>query len=126
MENFHLDAKQNTPFVNFDANSGVMEMNGRSTPENSVEFYVPILDWLDIYCNNSAPQTIVNVRFEYFNTSSSKCILDVFKKFSKLHKEGKAVKVNWYYEEEDEDMQEAGEDYSDILGIPFEILEISE
>lgn len=126
MENFHLDAKQNTPFVNFDANSGVMEMNGRSTPENSVEFYVPILDWLDVYCNNSAPQTIVNVRFEYFNTSSSKCILDVFKKFSKLHKEGKAVKVNWYYEEEDEDMQEAGEDYSDILGIPFEILEISE
>ena len=126
MDIFHLDAKQNTPFVHFDAQLGVMEMKGRSTPENSVEFYSPILDWLDHYCKNPAEQTVVNVRYEYFNTSSSKCILDVFKKLSKLHKEGKTVKVNWYYEEEDEDMQEAGEDYSDILGIPFDILEIPE
>lgn len=126
MEVFHLDAKQHTPYVHFDPSTGDMKMKGRSTPENSVEYYSPILDWLDNYVNNPAPTTTVNVHFEYFNTSSSKCILDVFKRFAQLHKNGKEVKILWYYEEEDEDMQEAGEDYSDILGVPFDVLEISE
>ncbi|MFQ3576018.1 MAG: DUF1987 domain-containing protein [Cytophagales bacterium] len=126
MEVFHLDSKQHTPYVHFDPITGDMKMKGRSTPENSVEYYSPILDWLDNYVNNPAPVTTVNVHFEYFNTSSSKCILDVFKRFAQLYKNGKEVKILWYYEQEDEDMQEAGEDYSDILGVPFDVLEISE
>lgn len=125
MENFHLEARQHTPFISFDPNTGIMEMKGRSTPENSVEYYAPILEWLDNYLQSPCDQTVVSVQFEYFNTSSSKCILDVFKRFAQLHKTGRAVKINWYFEEEDEDMQEAGEDYSDILGVPFEVLVIS-
>jgi hypothetical protein len=126
MEIFHLDAKQHTPYIHFDPNTGEMVMKGRSTPENSVEFYAPVLEWLEKYIANPAEKTTVTVQFEYFNTSSSKCILDVFKRFAQLHKAGKDVKILWYYEEDDEDMQEAGEDYSDILGLPFEVLEISE
>ncbi len=65
---------------------------------------------------------------EYFNTSSSKCILDVFKKlenvFKKNNEEG--VTINWYYEEDDEDMLEAGEDYQSILKIPFKMIELEE
>ncbi len=125
MENFHLEARQHTPFISFDPNTGIMEMKGRSTPENSVEYYAPVLEWLDNYLQSPCTQTVVSVQFEYFNTSSSKCILDVFKRFAQLHKTGKSVKINWYFEEEDEDMQEAGEDYSDILGVPFEVLVIS-
>ncbi len=50
--------------------------------------------------------------------------LDLFKKFAELYKSGHKVQINWFYEEEDEDMQEAGEDYCDILGVPFDILVI--
>lgn len=121
MEPLVLQPTAHTPSISLDPNTGICEFKGRSTPENSVEYYEPIYKWLEGYVQNPQPQTTVNIQFEYFNTSSSKCILDVLKKFVKLHNSGKPVLINWYYEEEDDDMKEAGEDYSDILTIPFEI-----
>ena len=121
MESLVLQPSAHTPTVSLNPNTGVCEFKGRSTPENSVEYYEPIYKWLDAYVQNPSPTTVVNLQFEYFNTSSSKCILDVLKKFVKLHNAGKKVKINWFYEAEDDDMKEAGEDYSDILEIPFEI-----
>ena len=64
------------------------------------------------------------MQLEYFNTSSSKCILDVFKKLESLA--GTEVSVKWYYEEDDEDMLEAGEDYEAIIDLPFEMIEVEE
>ena len=58
---------------------------------------------------------------EYFNTSSSKCILDVLRKLEKIHKNGKSVVVKWFYEEDDEDMMEAGENYQRIVSVPIEL-----
>ena len=69
---------------------------------------------------------MVNIRLEYFNTSSSKCILDVFKKLEVIHKAKNEVEVNWYYEEDDEDMLEAGEDYESIIRVPFKMIEIND
>ena len=68
--------------------------------------------------------TKVNIQLEYFNTSSSKCILDVFKKLEAIHKAKHEVIINWYYEEDDEDMLEAGEDYESIIRVPFKMIEI--
>ena len=95
-------------------------------PENSVEFYKPLVDWLEAYKSNPLPHTKVNIQLEYFNTSSSKCILDVFKKLEAINKGDKAVEINWYYEEDDEDMLEAGEDYESIIQVPFNMLEVTE
>ncbi|MBC7389646.1 MAG: DUF1987 domain-containing protein [Opitutaceae bacterium] len=121
MESLVLQPTAHTPSVSLNSESGVFEFKGRSTPENSVDYYDPIFKWLDQYVASPLPKTIVKLQFEYFNTSSSKCILDVLKKFVKLHNSGSDVKIQWFYEEEDDDMKEAGEDYSDILEIPFEI-----
>ncbi len=126
MEPLIIDPSNTTPTVRFDANTGVMQLSGRSTPENSVEFYKRLLDWFDEYSQNPCERTELNIKLEYFNTSSSKCLLDIFKSFNNLHKSGNDVIVKWYYEEEDEDMQEAGEDYSDLLNVPFEIIEVKE
>jgi hypothetical protein len=126
METLELQAKNNTPYINFDATTGIMVMKGRSTPENSVEYYEPITNWVLNYIQSPAENTIIKVQFEYFNTSSSKCILDVLKKFAEIHKAGKSAKVEWYFEEDDEDMKEAGEDYGDIVKMPFEVIEIPE
>lgn len=124
MEPLVLQPSAHTPSVSLNPTTGNFEFKGRSTPENSVEYYEPIYKWLDVYLQNPLPKTIVNIQFEYFNTSSSKCILDMLKKFVKLHNAGSGVVINWLYEEEDDDMKEAGEDYSDILKIPFEIRSI--
>jgi hypothetical protein len=124
MEPLVLEGTQKTPTVEFDPVKGVLEIKGRSIPENSIEFYKPLVDWLENYSDSPAGKTVVNVHLEYFNTSSSKCILDVFKKLESLHKSNNVVQINWYYEEDDEDMLEAGEDYESIIRVPFKMIEI--
>ena len=126
MEPIAIEGTAKTPTVKFDASGGIFEIKGRSIPENSIEFYKPLVDWLDEYAKNPQPKTEVKIQLEYFNTSSSKCILDVFKKLEAIHKGKSEVTVNWYYEEDDEDMLEAGEDYESIIRVPFKMIEIVE
>ena len=124
MEPIYIEGTPKTPLVKFDEDKGVIEIKGRSIPENSIEFYKPLVDWLDLYAKTPLTKTQVNVQLEYFNTSSSKCILDVFKKLEGIHKSNHEVVINWYYEEDDEDMLEAGEDYESIIRVPFKMIEI--
>lgn len=126
MENLHLEGSAKTPSIHFDATTGKLELKGRSIPENSVEFYKPLNDWIDSYGKNPTPTTEVDVKLEYFNTSSSKCILDLFKKLEAISGNKTEVKVNWYFEVDDEDMEEAGQDYQAIIGLPFNIIEVDE
>lgn len=121
-----IDGTKQTPEVNFNADSGILEVGGRSIPENSFEFYNPLLTWLDEYTSKPAAKTIVKIKLEYFNTSSSKYILEIFKKVKILHTEEKDITVEWYHDEDDEEMMETGEDYQDVTGIPFEIIPIEE
>ena len=126
MENLNLEGSAKTPTVNFNSADGTLELKGRSIPENSIEFYKPLNDWIDTYATGPKPSTTVDVKLEYFNTSSSKCILDLFKQLESLNKGNTEVKVNWYFEEDDEDMAEAGEDYQAIIDLPFEMIEVEE
>lgn len=124
MESLSIEGTKKTPSVNLDPETGVIEIKGRSIPENSIEFYRPIMEWLDQYAHNPKKKTTVNVQLDYFNTSSSKCILDIFKKLESLKKARNEVVINWYYEEDDEDMLESGEDYESIIRVPFKMIEI--
>jgi hypothetical protein len=126
MEPISIEGTAKTPTVKFNSEEGIIEIKGRSIPENSVEFYKPLVDWLEEYKKGPLPKTMVNIQLEYFNTSSSKCILDVFKKLEAIHKGKNEVEINWYYEEDDEDMLEAGEDYESIIRVPFKMIEITE
>jgi len=126
MKPLTIEGSPKTPYINFDVDKGVLEVKGRSIPENSIEFYKPLVDWLDDYATSPLKLTTVNVQLEYFNTSSSKCILDVFKKLEAIHNARNEVVINWYYEEDDEDMLEAGEDYESIIRVPFKMIEIVE
>lgn len=126
MEPIIIEGTPKTPAVRFDSKQGIVEIKGRSIPENSTEFYKPMVDWLEQYALNPAPKSVVNINLEYFNTSSSKCILDIFKKLEAIHKAKNEVVVNWYYEEDDEDMLEAGEDYESIIRIPFKMIEVED
>ncbi len=124
MELMTIEGSPKTPNVTMNPETGMIEIKGRSIPENSIEFYKPVVDWLDEYAKSPASKTLVNVQLEYFNTSSSKCILDVFKKLEVIKKNGNDIVINWYYEEDDEDMLEAGEDYESIIKVPFKMIQI--
>ena len=126
MEELNIEGTPKTPTIRFDMKSGEMLIKGRSIPENSIEFYKPLTEALDAYADSPQSETKVNIQLEYFNTSSSKCILDVFKKLEKINSGGSNVTINWHYEEDDEDMLEAGEDYEAIINVPFKMIEIEE
>jgi hypothetical protein len=121
MSNLIIDDTIKTPSIAF-GQTGMLEIKGKSIPENSIEFYKPVYEWLDNYALSPASSTELKVRLEYFNTSSSKCLLDIFRKLEAVQLSGKSnVKVSWYFDPDDEDMMEAGEDYQALVQVPFEL-----
>jgi len=126
MDSIFIEGTPKTPNVSFDGEKGNLLLKGRSIPENSIEFYRPLVSWLDEYSRSPQPKTVCEVQLEYFNTSSSKCLLDLFKQLEKMSKNGNDIEVKWYYEEDDEDMLEAGEDYQSIINVPFKMIELQD
>ena len=124
MEAISRQATPKTPSIEFDPTQGLLEIKGRSNPENTIDFYRPLVAWVDEYVQTPAEKTIVNVHLEHFNTSSSKSILEVFKALEPIHKSQKEIVVNWFYEDDDEDIMEAGENYEAITGLPFRMVAI--
>ncbi len=124
MENFYLEETSKTPKLSFDASSGKFLMSGRSIPENSIEFYRPLFEWLDEYVQQPLNQTTFDVQLEYFNTSSSKCLVEIFRRLERIGDQ--EVAVNWFYEEDDEDMQESGEDFKEIIELNINLMVLEE
>jgi hypothetical protein len=121
METLNIPATDDTPEVILDA-SGDFQFSGKSLPEDVASFYDPIIDWIDTYGQNPNDSSVFKFKLTYFNTASSKMILDILMKLEELSEGGADIKVEWHYEEEDEDMEEAGEEYSDIVEVPFEMV----
>ena len=120
-----MESTPKTPRLFFSKETGEFEISGRSIPENSIEFYKPIINWLDNYIASPNHRTLLVIKLEYFNTSSSKCLVEILRRLEGLNGHS-IVKVKWCYEEEDEDMQESGEDFKEIIKIPIELVMIRE
>lgn len=120
MEVIKIIGTDDTPNVILDADNKIFEISGRSLPEDVASFYEPILDWLDDYAEEANPKTIFDFKLVYFNTASSKLILDILLKLEEMYESGKDVLVRWHFPDDDEDMEEAGEEYADIVEVPFE------
>lgn len=122
MENIVLEGTGRTPYVSFDAQAGKLEISGRSIPENSITFYKPLFDWVDNYVQSPKDNTIVIFNLEYFNTSSSKCILDLLRKLETLKDTNNATEIKWYFDEGDEDMEESGNDFKSLINLDIELV----
>jgi hypothetical protein len=107
--------------------SGILSISGRSIPENSIEFYNPLFSALETYFTNPKEKTTLNIQLEYYNSSSSACLLSVFKKLEKFKKtKGSPVMINWLYEENDEDILAAGKNFEGMVDLPFMMISVSE
>ena len=120
MEVIKIKGTDDTPSIILDKDNEILEISGRSLPEDVSTFYEPILNWLDEYAESPNSKTVFSFKLVYFNTASSKLLLDILMKLEDLYENGNDVLIKWYYPEDDEDMQEAGEEYADIVDIPFE------
>ncbi len=122
METIKILETDDTPGIVLDAENDVFEITGRSLPEDVTSFYEPALNWLDEYSENPKPKTVFIFKLTYFNTASSKVLLDILMKLEDINSDGNEILVKWYYPDDDEDMQEAGEEYADIVDVEFEQL----
>ena len=111
MEKLHIPATKYTPEITLDPEQGLIELRGKSYPENTFEFYKPMMDWIEDYFNgNAQAKTTVNLEIIYFNSSSSKLFFDLFDLFDEA-KEEHDIEINWIYDGENESAEEAGEDF---------------
>lgn len=124
MDTLLIEATKKTPAVEFNHLSGELTITGMSCSENAMAFFNPLFDWISDYVRSPKEITILNFKLKYYNTSSAKCILDVMDKLMVLKEYNKELVVNWYYDPNDDEMLESGENYSAILDYPFNLLEI--
>jgi hypothetical protein len=120
MEVISIEESKKTPAVYLSVAEKRFEIKGRSMPEDATEFYEPIIEWLKKYAENPQKGINLEVRLDYFNTSSSKLILEIFKLIESLD----GHKIKWYYHLDDEDMLDAGEDFHYIIGDAIQLVRI--
>ncbi len=109
-----------TPKIYMNASKGLIEISGKSYPENTFEFYAPVIEWLENYFENPKDTTTVNIEIIYFNSSTSKFLFDFFD-FLEENTTKSKIEINWIYDEENETALEAGEEFVE----DFETLEIN-
>lgn len=122
MRPLYIEGTDDSPTVKLDPVNNIFEFTGKSMPEDVRSFYIPILEWLFEYCKKPNPETIVNFNVEYFNSASSKHILEIIKSFEMILESGNNVLVRWHYLHDDEDMEESGVTYASISETPIELV----
>ncbi|MDX1904111.1 MAG: DUF1987 domain-containing protein [Thermonemataceae bacterium] len=125
MENYTVEGIKSTyftPNVTLNAETGECSISGESYLEDTWEFYRPILDWLKQYSEEVKKPIDFKFNLTYYNTSSSKCFLDIVKLLKDYKDVGGEVAISWYHPEDDEDIKEEAEDYKNFLNIDINII----
>src|SRR3990172_5569413 len=120
----NISTTKSSPSVSFDTKTGVLNIAGRSLIDNTNDFYKPIIDKITEYTGQPQKETIVNIRIDYFNTTSSKYMYDLLCKLETISKITD-ISINWYYEKDDEDIRDLGQHLQNLLDVPFNIIEVN-
>ncbi|PLX22113.1 MAG: nuclear pore complex subunit [Salinivirgaceae bacterium] len=117
-----IDSTSTTPEILLDAKEGVFKIIGTSMAEDAVGFFMPVIDWLKEYAKEPNEKTHVEFKMNYFNTASSKLIWEIMTLFQQIQNNGSQVKIDWIFQDDDEEMEEAGEIYAERMDIPINLI----
>jgi hypothetical protein len=132
MKSLHINGTAVSPMVDFNLETRVLEISGYSRPENVRDFYFPLIEWLDelakLMIRNKTLNPDIDLfsfkfKFVYFNSSSAKFIYDIIILLNGFQNDGFPLKIYWYFDEEDDELREAGEELSDMANVPFYYVE---
>lgn len=126
MEKLIIAETSRSPKINFDPDSGLLQLRGKSIMESPEEFYQPVMDWLDKYQPPAGLQVVARLLFYYYNTGSTKQVIEFLKKLEDVSKKSSSMKIIWEYETDDDDAKWDGETMQKMINVPFEIVEIPE
>jgi len=122
LKDLNITGTEDTPAIRYDRENNIFEISGRSLPEDVVTFYKPVMEWLDDLEKEPVKDLVFVFKLDYFNTASSKLILDILLKVNDIFLEGTPMVVRWMFLEVDRDLEEAGEEYSELIELPFELV----
>ncbi len=126
VKHMHIRRTTTSPEVEMDLEQGTIEISGRSLPANSEVFYERVYRWIETYLEHPRERTIVNMRLDYLDTSSTKHFYNIFDRLSTVNERGKQVQINWHYEIGDEEMAETGKDYQSLFPMDFHFIEVKD
>jgi hypothetical protein len=119
MEAMYIHKTPFTPQVFLNPKTGLLEIKGRSTSENAFGFYQPVIRWIKDFGANPTDEVVVSLQFDYFNSSSSKCILDILRLVASMKQGKRKIAIHWITSAEDLDMKETGKDFESLIKLPF-------
>ena len=122
MEKYFKEGGVDVPLFDFNSQTGIFVIKGRSFPEDTVGVYLPVLDWIDSYLLEAKGETKLRFELEYFNSSTYKAFLNILLRLEKLMDSKRKVKIEWCYHARDIDMKEAGEEFEELVDIPFSFI----
>jgi hypothetical protein len=115
-------ATDESPQIHFDPSRGILDISGKSLPEDIEQFYSPLEESVKNYVKKPQHTTTINFDMLYLNSSSTKKVLEIVTLFENMHRNGLKVNINWYYEEFDEDMKDEGEEFARLTEIPVVLI----
>lgn len=126
MNKLIIQEDKNTPNVILDPENFNFRFFGKSFPENSKKFYQPVIEWLEKYAPPPGSLIEFNFYFYYLSSSSVIAVLEILKRLGKWRENGITLKINWSYDEDDEEIRRIGEDYMKIVEFPFNFVPTAE
>lgn len=128
MQELIIEASKSSPRIHFDPSAHVLEMRGESYPENAATFYAPVFTWLAAYLAGLGEEPVtVNLTISYFNSSSSKALMNLFDMLDDACRVGRRITVNWRYDPENETALECGEEFKeDVCDLPFNLVSFAQ
>jgi hypothetical protein len=121
MSDLNINSTQSTPSVKTEWAAGKLEMRGDSYPENSFEFFEPIMVWVEKYLAESDAPLRIDLYLLYLNTSSVKAMMDIFDMLEDAHGKGREVAVSWFYDLDNERIAELAEEFKEDCTFTFDI-----
>lgn len=119
MDKLYIEGTDDSPEILFDKDAGIFKISGKSLPEDVIQFYGPVNKWLEQYVKDPNDETTLMVKVSYFNSASQRALNDIFTLFKRIELRNCVVQVEWHYDSEDDEMLEAGEEFSDITKLDF-------
>ena len=122
MRTLVINEDESTPKIVLDKENNKFEIEGISLPEDVFTFYSPVFEWIQDYLKEPNLSSELNIKLSYFNTSSSKVILDILSLFDELVNKGLLVTTSWHYLEMDDDMLATGKEFKSMLKMQFNFI----
>ncbi len=122
MDALHISATEDTPEIVLDPTNGVYSISGKALPEDAVEFFGPVHNWIESFLETTESELHLTISLTYLNSSATRYIFNILTLLEDAHENGRQTSLTWKYEEEDEVMEMKGMDLEEMLDFSVKLV----